>query len=626
LSALLLILLGLAFGALECLLCGPRLVFCLPAYGILGLAALASLIALRKPRVRPDWACLAASALFFGYVIGRSLASPVVYLAWFDRYLALAALVVYLLTACYLTDPRRRLWLIGWLLAIAAVNLAIAARQFSGGDDFMLFGFVRADQYRGRGSGLYVCPDHLAGFLEMVAPLALSAAFWSRCPGWVRMLFGYSAACCYLGLLLTLSRGGAISATAGLTVLTILGLWRAWARGGVVRSLVTVVILAALLAGAVSEAVLSSDSLQRRAKQLLDRGDIRLILWPAAIAEFKLHPVFGGGSASYRHYGRMFRDPRVQTDPIRSHNDYFELLAEYGAAGGAGLLVFLAAHARRGLRVFRSFAAEVDSLGAAAPFSAGASNAVALNIGSLAAIAALVVHSVVDFNMHIAANAMLMAFIFGMIANPGKALAEDPRGSARVRGAWDFLPRLALPALGLWLLLEGMPKIPGEYYCEKARVALRDKHELLAEHEAELGIEWEKNNPFLYFYLGEARQTIAGSGPDNVVSRSFREASLEPYREGLRLYPEDSPLLLRYGEALTRLGDLEGAGKVFEQVLIWDPHSAVAETYYGFYLQCAGHTEEAKNAYHQALSWQDVPFARENLERLERLQPGAKTH
>jgi hypothetical protein len=365
--------------------------------------------------------------------------------------------------------------------------------------------------------------------------------------------------------------------------------------------------------------------MQLRAAKILDRQDIRLMLWPAAIAEFELHPIFGGGSASYRHYGRMFRDPRVQTDPIRSHNDYLELLAEYGAVGAAGLLLFLATHGWRGLRAFRSFASEMDSISSAAAFSGG-SNAAALNIGSLAAFAALMVHSVVDFNMHIAANALLMAFILGMIANPGKALAEDPRGSGRPRGFGDFLPRLALPALSLWLLIEGLPKLPGEYYCEQARLALQDHHELRAEHQAQLGLEWEKNNPFLYFYLGEAWQTLAGSGPDNAASRSFREAAVEPYRQGLRLYPEDSPLLLRLGEALTRLGDLDGAGKVFEQARIWDPHSATAETYYGFYLQSAGRLDDAKNAYRQALAWQYQPFAVQNLQGLEHPRPDAEPH
>ena len=71
------------------------------------------------------------------------------------------------------------------------------------------------------------------------------------------------------------------------------------------------------------------------------------------MAEFELAPVFGTGAATYLYYGRMLRDPAIQTDPIRSHNDYLELLAEYGLAGGVGLVLFLGAHLRWGWKTCR---------------------------------------------------------------------------------------------------------------------------------------------------------------------------------------------------------------------------------------------------------------------------------
>ena len=78
-------------------------------------------------------------------------------------------------------------------------------------------------------------------------------------------------------------------------------------------------------------------------------------LWAAAIPQFELAPAFGTGAATYLYYGRMFRDPQVQNDPIRSHNDYLELLAEYGLAGVAGLLLFLGAHLWLGWKAYRHF-------------------------------------------------------------------------------------------------------------------------------------------------------------------------------------------------------------------------------------------------------------------------------
>jgi O-antigen ligase len=524
-------------------------------------------------------------------------------------------LVVYLLTACYLTDPRRRLWLLLVLLFIAALNLAVAARQFSNGDDYMLSGFIRSTAYRGRGSGFYICPDHLAGFLEVVGSLALALAIWSRQPHWLRLLLGYCGLCCFGGILLTGSRGGALSSAAALFTLVVLGLLRAWSASprSFFKGLLLAVVLVALAAAAVLAALQSSEVLKYRASSLLDKKDIRLRLWPAAIQEFELSPLFGTGAATYRYYGRVFRDPQVQSDPIRTHNDYLELLAEYGLLGVAGLLIFLGAHLRWGWLVFRKLSPPRDIL----PIPGrGGSNAAAWNIGALAAVASFLVHSAFDFNLHIPANTFLLAFVFGILANPGRHLASgEDLPSERFR-KMDLLPRLALPALGIWILVAGLPKLPGEYYCEKARVALRDKHDLLALHFAQLGLAEETQNPDLYFYLGEARQNVAGDGPNAAFWRSFRQAAAESYRSALRLYPEDSAVLVKLGEVLTRLGDFSAAADVFKQALRWDPNSSIVYTYYGFFLQSSGQDAAAKSAYLRALGLSYQAAASERLNQL----------
>lgn len=609
------LLLALGFGALEYLIGGTRLLFSLPGDGVFALAALVSVLEIRRSKVRPDGLCLLSSVAFFGYVLGRALSSPVVYLAWSDQYLVLGALIVYLLTACYFTDPRRRLWLLFIFLVLAGVNLAVAARQFSGGDDYMLNGFSRASNYRGRGSGLYICPDHLAGFLEMVGSLTLAMAIWSRQAIWLKLLLGYCALCCFAGLVLTLSRGGALSATAALLTIAACGVWRARAASprAFVTSLILVAVLGGLAAAALGTVLSNSSVVRKRAATLLDQQDVRLLLWPAALKEFAVNPIIGTGAGTYRFYGRLFRDPRVQRDPIRAHNDYLELLAEYGLVGAAGLLFFLFAHLQKGWRTFHRLGPRLDAIPLA---TLSGSNAAAWNIGALAAVNALLVHSCFDFNLHIPVNACLLAFIFAILANPGRRLTQGEDLVPERFARRDLWPRLALPALALWIFGFGLPKLPGEYYTEQARVALRDKHNLLALHFAQLGLEQETQNPDLYFYLGEARQNLAGIGPPSSFQRSFREAAIEPYRAGLRLAPQDSAMLLRLGEALTRLGDFAAAEPVFTYVLHWDPNSSLVYTYYGFFLQSAGRAVEARAAYRHALSLGYVAAAGENLNHL----------
>ncbi len=614
----------LALTVIELLIGGTRLLFSLPAYGLLAVAGLLSLVDIRRPKLPANSLCLVSSAIFFGYILVRSLTSPVAYLAWDDRFMVLAALVLYLLTACLLTDPRRRLWVLAVLLVLALVNLFVGAKQFASGQGYMLFGFIRSIQYTGRASGLYICPDHLAGYLEVVGCLALSIGLWSRNRAWVKLLFGYLALCCLAGMLLTASRGGFLSAAAGLSVLTFLGLLRLrqTSPGLLPRTILAVVVVVALAAGGIGVVLRNNAMLHDRAKGLLDRGDARLMLWPSAVQQIAVSPVFGTGSATFLYYGRKFRDPRVQADPVRPHDDYLELAGEYGLVGVAGFLLFLGAHLRWGWRAFQHLSLRYGG-------ESGGSNAAAWNIGSLSAVACLTVHSVVDFNLHVPANALLMAFVFGQLANPGRSLTGGEQ-TARLRPL-DLVPRLALPILSVWLLAEGMPKLPGEYLAEQARVALRDGHQVAAINLAQRGAEREPDNPLLYYYMGEARVQIAehreASGltrANDVINESFRQDALDAFRHASALAPADSVVLMRLGETLTRLGKIDEAGPVFERLNAWDPNSGTAQTYYGFYLQRAGRPVEAEAAYRRALSLDPKQAAGTGLEQI--LRERAEAH
>jgi hypothetical protein len=311
----------------------------------------------------------------------------------------------------------------------------------------------------------------------------------------------------------------------------------------------------------------------------------------------------------------------MQDDPVRTHNDYVELLGEYGAVGAAGLLLFLGAHLGFGWLTYRRFtrrAAERQGFDG----GPGGSNGTAWNIGVLSAAAAIAAHSVVDFNLHIPANALLTAFVFGVLANPGRSAAEAG-SAARLRWA-DGCARLALGAVGLALLIAGVPRLPGEYYGEMARAALRDRRFLAASGYALKGLAYEQHNPQLDFCLGEARLNLAGDGPDTPVAHSFRDGADEAYCQGLRLAPCDSALLLRHAQILTIFGDYPAAERVLAQARFWDPNSWLVQIYLGFYLQRTGRLAEARQAYTRAVQLNGTPEGYERLAQLAKLEEGTR--
>ena len=164
----------------------------------------------------------------------------------------------------------------------------------------------------------------------------------------------------------------------------------------------------------------------------IDTG--RLDLWRAAIEQWKSQPLFGTGGGTYQFYGRQFRAERMQSDPVDAHNDYLELLGDYGLIGALLFLFFFLAHLRHGWRTFVYLGPKRLAAG-----SLPLSNRLALNIGALCAIATYVVHSAVDFNLHIPANALLLAFVFGIVAN---ADIELPAGDSRSGFTGNFQIRI----------------------------------------------------------------------------------------------------------------------------------------------------------------------------------------
>src|SRR5439155_1500716 len=98
--------------------------------------------------------------------------------------------------------------------------------QFRDGNNFMLIPFLQRFDYGRRASGFYVCPNHLAGALEVLGIFGVSLVCWSRFPTWSKLIIAYVTAVSYAGVLLTGSRGGYASTIASLIVFAGLSLQR----------------------------------------------------------------------------------------------------------------------------------------------------------------------------------------------------------------------------------------------------------------------------------------------------------------------------------------------------------------------------------------------------------------
>ena len=573
-ASVLLLTVGLAL--IQLLIGGRRLLFSFPAYGLIAIAAFIAVAILPRPKTKADLLCLGASGIFFGYIIVRALTSPISYSARPDLYSVLAALAVYGLTIL-LSSSTMRMAVIASLMAFAVIHVLIGVIQFNRGDNFMLIPFLQRANYGHRASGFYVCPNHLAGLLEVLGVFGLSITCWSRWPVWSKLLIAYLVCVCYAGVAITGSRGGYLSVAASLIVFAVLSLIVLGAGGRNLLLKFGLSGLIALTAVLIAVALLFHQSflLSERTGNMIDTKNMRLQLWHAAIEQWKLQPLTGTGSGTYRFYGRQFRTEKMQMDPNDVHNDYLHLLCEYGVAGCAGFLLFFFAHLRHGLRGFTYFGPKRLATG-----SSPLSDRLALNIGALSAIGAYVVHSVVDFNLHIPANALLLAFVFGLIANPGIKYSSET-----ARPAVNIIPQVAIALLGVILLIQSTRLFFGEYYAERARTALRDENPSAAIAFANKALVHEKQNPDIYFYLGRALCAVAHKKDRADELAPFYEGALGAFENANRLAPLDGTYPLELASTYDEVGRFAEAEGMYAVARSRDPRSTAISQLYQFHLK-----------------------------------------
>lgn len=606
-----LIFLALSWVGIECCIGGTRLIFSLPFYTVLAVCALLSTVSMRRRlRTPPDGLCIASTLLLGAWILLRAWRSPVEYLALPDFFMMTACLMVYLLTAFYLTGVGYQMAVAVVLVLIAVVQVLVGVIQFCKDPQFMLFGFMRPSV--NRPSGMYVSPNNFAGFLVAVAILLISIGVWSRWKSWAKILALYFGFSCFVGVAVSGSRGGYFDTMGSLLCFAAGSIYAVRILN---RRLVVPVTIGSLAGVAIVVAVAAflmthSDLLTTR-MQTMAVKDVRIYNWAAAIDHIKVSPWIGTGAGTHLIYGRLFRRPQIQADPVHAHCDYLELVAEYGAVGGACMLLFVVAHVRKALRSMSELLRERIY-----PSGLSMSNSFAVQFGALCAVGGLAIHSVVDFDMHIPANAMIFAFLFGVLAHSG--VDREPSFAGRHITPWA---KALLPALGVLMLWRGAPLIPSEYCAESSRVALRDHNFISSIQLAKKGLgsaadpaagdlaplpptalDWwlaklgaNPGNPDLYFYMGEANRVLGYLIRSRYLKRVYYVRAAAAFEAGLKVFPQDESMMVRYGQVLDEMRKYAAAEAVYQKAIQWDPNLNVLYDYYGSHLTAEGKKDEAES-------------------------------
>ena len=573
---------------------GTRLIYTLPSHLLLGLSGLLTLFTFWKAPARMNRACMLNAVLLAVYLFARIALSPSAWLANFDLFALLAALLTYFVTALFVTRNGARNAIVYGLLVLGLAQVAAGIFQFArdAGYHPLLPGGRPEASFRA--SGLFISPNHLAGFLDVVLLLAVSYCFWGGFKARGKILIGYLALVCLAGLVLTGSRGGYLSTGAGLAVFACLSVWTLRSRVSqkLLPRMIGTVAAIILIGGGIALFTESSYAIRTRTNTVFISKDVRFQLWEAAWKQFRLAPVFGTGSRTFAYYGRTFRDPQIQGDPVFAHNDWLQTLAEYGIAGLLLVAGFVLAHLRHGCQRWLRMVARFSP----AMMGTAESRALALQIGILSAITACLVHALIDFNLHIPANLLATALLFGMLAT------ERTRGD-EVNADLPARALHAIPAgLGLCMFITGGPRVPAEFFVESARGKFATGKIGHALEDAGRALGWGARNPELYFQIGEVQRMLSHTLEDEMKTATLEEAHIA-YDRALAIYPQDVRLVLRDAWALSHLRRFYEAEPLLARAKELDPNSPMVWTYSALHWQLRGNPDKALADFRKAASF-----------------------
>jgi len=335
--------------------------------------------------------------------------------------------------------------------------------------------------------------------------------------------------------------------------------------------------------------------LTERLRNLDDGRSLRKMLTYSALQQTRVSPIVGTGSGTQLFYGRKFHDPHVQTDPEHVHDEYFELLAEYGALGVLLFLCVLTVHLRTSLKSVSSFRNSARN-----PQNREANDSLALQIGAISSIAACLVHSAFDFNLHIPANSLIMAFVFGLTAVEVEAKTnEELHNIASIETAM----RIALPLTALYLVVIVLPQQLGDCFSYNAENLLSTGDWEHARVSAESGLSIDSENAGLLYQMGLIYEAKGfNTKKDSPEQEMNFEKSIDMFRQSIRRFPQNTRPMVKMAYRLDQMRRYNEAASLYGTAMEWEPDYAYLLAYYGLHFLSMGELGKARECYLRAES------------------------
>jgi O-antigen ligase len=340
-------------------------------------------------------------------IFGVLIASQLVFgmSAYFHATMSAALLYISYAVLCFLASQTlvrgsqaRRLALIVSIYGAVVASFALVQGISSNGKLYWL----RQPRMGGWIYGPYVNHNHYAGLMEMLIPIPLVLSLTQLASARARNLAATAAAVMVGTIFLSGSRGGMLAIVIELLILgvTLVQHRRGW------RTTIGVGLFVAIVAGLLIW-VGGSDLSQRIASAEPSRseisGDVRSDINRDGLRMFLKKPILGWGLGTFPVVYPQFRSFYTNFFVNEAHNDYLQVLVEMGLLGVATMVLFIIVAFKQAIQKLKYWTSDIN--GAAA-------------LACLLGMSGILVHSAVDFNLQVPANAALFYVLCTVAASP----------------------------------------------------------------------------------------------------------------------------------------------------------------------------------------------------------------
>lgn len=430
--------------------------------------------------------------------------------------------------------------------------------------------------------GPYVNRDHFAGYMEMVAPLAISLLVVRR------LLFFKSSSNNSASWRIHLHKWADDDSQFAktfllffVTIIIVAALFLSLSRGGIVSFLLSITLFVGFLLFTHGKRInrflmilfitfsifiiwLGIDPIITRMSTLLTPHEAilpRATLWKDSYQIFKDFPIFGSGLGTYQYIFPEYKRLVGGGFAMHAHNDYLEYLSDLGIFGFClffGMIIFFLVRCLRLWQQKRH------------PYVRW------LSFAGFVGIVSILFHSSVDFNLHVPANTLLFFIILALINNilhlrntEDGEIVFSPSQIINLNPRFKFIFFISIIAIFAFLSLS----IIRLYTAERCFKAV-DVHELWTSDNLKLlkrAVKFDPGNSQYQYYLGKAYEELALKEPFSLTAVIFLSTSGLMYQKAINLEPSNAWYHLNLGWVYSEQGFKQLSHKEMCLAKILDP-------------------------------------------------------